>query len=120
MKEYAVCAYPQTEAELPACMERYGFRHVTTEYITVNLTPDDPVYSRDMAVAMIESGRQNDLDNVDWLERCAANLVSASEREEIRRLIRERYGRRIALYDAGVRQWDASVSPTMIVRGVKE
>lgn len=41
-KKNAVCAYPQNEAEMPATMEQYGFRNVTTEYITVNLTPDNP------------------------------------------------------------------------------
>lgn len=39
--KYSICAYPQTEAELPLCMEQYNFRNVTTEYITVNLTPDN-------------------------------------------------------------------------------
>ena len=47
-----VCEYPQNEAELPLCMEKYGFRNITTEYITVNLTPDHPCYSAEMAHAM--------------------------------------------------------------------
>lgn len=41
-QKYAVCAYPLNEAELPLCMEKYGFRDVSTEYLTVNLTPDNP------------------------------------------------------------------------------
>lgn len=48
-KKYEVCSYPQNEAEMPLCMEKYGFKNVTTEYITVNLTPDNPFYSKEMA-----------------------------------------------------------------------
>lgn len=48
-KKYDVCAYPQDESELPLCMEKHGFRNVTTDYITVNLTPDNPIYSKEIA-----------------------------------------------------------------------
>ncbi|MBQ8315034.1 MAG: methyltransferase domain-containing protein, partial [Lachnospiraceae bacterium] len=52
-EKYSVCAYPQNESELPLCMEQYGFRNVTTEYLTINLTPDNPIYSKETAHAMI-------------------------------------------------------------------
>ena len=117
--KYKVCEYPQSEAELPRCMEKYGFRNVATEYVTVNLTPDNPCYSAEMAHAMINANRQNDLDNAESMRHIANKVVTASEIDELKRLINARYDKRIMLYDQGIRQWDTNTSVTMVVRGVK-
>ena len=117
--KYSVCGYPQSEAELPLCMERYGFRHVTTEYVTVNLTPDHPRCSAGMAHAMIEASWQNDLDQAGNMLRIAGEAVTPSEVDELKRLVNARYDKRKLLYDQGVRQWDTDVSVTLVVRGVK-
>lgn len=118
-KKYGVCAYPMSEAEYPAAMAAYGFREISTEYITVNLTPDDPCYPPDMACAMIEAQRRTALDAIEHLPHIAAGLVSEAELVEMRRQVNARYDKRIALYDAGEKQWDVSLSLTMILRGVK-
>lgn len=118
-KKYEICAYPQNEAELPRNMERYGFRNVTTEYITVNLTPDNPVYPREMAYAMINANRQGDLESIDNLLAITGGEVTAAEIEELKRLVNTKYDKRLALYDAGEKQWDTNMSVTMIVRGEK-
>lgn len=117
--KYSICAYPQTEAELPLCMEQYGFKNVTTEYITVNLTPDNPCYPPEMAHAMINANRRCSLDNIESLLHVADKVISPSEVEEMKRLANEKYDKRIALYDQGVKQWDTNMSVTMIVRGIK-
>lgn len=118
-KKYSVCAYPQNESELPLCMEQYGFRNVTTEYLTINLTPDNPIYSKETAHAMINANRQVSLDAVDDLLRNAAGVVTADEVEELKRRINAKYDKRIELYDTGIKQWDTNVSVTMVVRGEK-
>lgn len=117
--KYNVCGYPQSEAELPLCMEKYGFQQVTTAYITTNLTPDHPCYAPDMAHAMINANRQNDLDNAQNMLRIAGEVISPSEVEALKRLIHAKYDKRIELYDRGIKQWDTNVSVTMVVRGVK-
>lgn len=117
--KYSVGKYPQNEAELPLCMEKYGFRNVTTAYITVNLTPDHPRCPAEMAHAIIEADRQNELDNAENLLLIANEAVSPSEVEALKRLIHARYDQRRRLYDQGIRQWDTHVSVTMVIRGVK-
>lgn len=117
--KYNVCEYPQNEAELPLCMEKYGFRHITTEYITVNLTPDNPNYTPEMAHAMIDANRQNDLDNAEKMLHITNQTVTLSEVDELKRLINAKYDKRLLLYDQGIKQWDTNVSVTMVVRGVK-
>lgn len=118
-KRYNVCAYPQSEMEIPLCMEKYGFRDVTTEYVTINLTPDNPIYSREMAHAMINANRQGSLDSADGLLQIAAEVVTEAEIEELKRLINAKYDKRLELYNQGIKQWDTNVSVTMIVRGMK-
>ncbi len=118
-KKFDICSYPQSEAEIPIFMEKYGFRNVTTEYITVNLTPDNPIYTKEMAYAMINANRQVNLDSVDNLAEIAAEVVTSAEIEELKRLIDEKYDKRLELYDAGVKQWDTNMSVTMVVRGEK-
>lgn len=118
-EKFSVCAYPQNESELPLCMEQYGFRNVTTEYLTVNLTPDNPVYTKETAHAMINANRQVSLDGADELLRIATDVVTADEVEELKRIINSKYDKRIELYNKGIKQWDANVSVTMVVRGEK-
>lgn len=38
-QKYNVCAFPLNECELPLAMEKYGFKNISTEYITINLLP---------------------------------------------------------------------------------
>ena len=119
IKDNSVCLYPMTEQEYPLCMGKYGFRNVSTEYITVNLTPDNPVYSRETAHAMINANRQSQLDGIKVLKTAASDLVSDDEIDELIRLTGLKYDKRLELYDAGIKQWDTNVSITMIMRGIK-
>lgn len=117
--KYSVCAYPQDEAELPRAMESMGFRNVTTDYVVAALTPDDPRYPREMAHAMIDANRQNELDNAETMLRVAGEVVTGDAVERMKTQINARYDHRLRLYDKGIRQWDTDVSVTMVVRGVK-
>lgn len=118
--KYSVCAYPQDEMELPLCMEQYGFKDVTTNYIAVNLTPDNPVYSKEMAYAIINANRNGDIESIEGLAHIPTGIVSNEEIEELKRITNTKYDKRIDLYNQGIKQWDTNVSVTMIIRGVKE
>lgn len=117
--KYHVGEYAQNEAELPLNMEKYGFTDVQTDFIAVHLTPDDPAYSPELAYTMIEANRQNDLENADRMLHIAGEVVTVEEVEMLKTLINARYDKRISFYDQGIKQWDTSVSLTMVVRGVK-
>lgn len=119
MADYQVCQYPMTEAELPAVMEHYGFKSVTCGYAVLPMTPDDPRYPSSMAIDMIEAARANALDAVSSAERLLPKYVSREEANVIRKRINDKYNHRIKQYRNGDKQWNTSVSITMIVRGVK-
>lgn len=74
---------------------------------------------REMAHAMINANRRNALDNIDSLAVVAPGIVTTDERQRMKDLVNTRYDRRIALYDAGEKQWDMNVSLTMMVKGMK-
>ncbi len=118
-RKNAVCAFPMNEMEMPKAMERYGFHNVSTEYLTINLAPDNPCFSREEALAIIESHRASTLNGITILKDTVGSLVSADEIAEMERLVNERYDKRIALYDAGEKQWDTYMSLTMVLRGIK-
>lgn len=108
---YQVCQYPMNESEIPASMEQNGFTNVTTGYAVIDLTPDALKYSRDMGEAMIEAQRQTNLEAIK-------NAHIEGEAKVIEK-VNAKYDKRIELYRAGIKQWDTSVSVTMILRGQK-
>ena len=112
LEKYGVGKYRLSEAELPASMEQNGFVEVTTGYALIDLTPDAPKYSSQMAEEMFESMRQNDLEAIQSMHSaCAQRAISA---------VNSKYDERVRLYHEGIRQWDTTVSVTMIVRGRKK
>ncbi len=110
-EKYGVCRYPMSEAELPASMEQNGFSDVTAGYAIVDLTPDAPKYSAQMAKSMIEAMRQINLE--------AIQHTRSDHAEKAIRAVNDKYDERLRLYNEGNKQWDTSVSVTMILRGVK-
>ena len=111
LEKYGVCKYPMSEAELPASMELHGFVNVTAGYAVIDLTPDAAKYSNKMAEDMIEAGRQSSLE--------AIRSAHSDHADEAIFAVNQKYDERLRLYRAGIKQWDTSVSITMIVRGIK-
>ena len=118
-EQHSVGAWSKNEMQHPLAMAEYGFRDVTTDYAVINLTPDDPRMPREMALAIFSEQRREALDAISYLPNVAGSLVRPDELDEMRRQVNMRHDRRIALYNAGEKQWDTTVCVTMIVRGVK-
>ena len=119
LKAYNVGAYATDERGIPAAMEQYGFREVSTAFLTVNLTPDNPIFDRTTAHAIINANRRTSLDYIDCIPVIAPGVIPAATLDELRAMIHAKYDERIRLYDRGVKQWDCNVSVTMVTRGIK-
>ncbi len=119
IKQNGVGAYAQNEMEMPLNMEKYGFKNISSSYVAINLTPDDPRYPRDMAITMINSNRQNALDNIERFARTAPDAANENEVTELIRITNQKYDKRIELYERGEKQWDTDVTLTMVLRGEK-
>ena len=111
LDKFGVCQYPMSEAELPASMEKHGFVNVTTGYAIIDLTPDATKYSKKLAEAMIEEGRQSSLE--------AIRSAHSNHADKAISAVNNKYDERLKLYRTGIKQWDTSVSVTMIIRGIK-
>ncbi len=111
LNKYGVGRFAMSEAELPASMEQNGFFNVSTGYAIIDLTPDAPKYSAQMAETMIEAMRQTNLEAIQRIHsNQAGKAISA---------VNAKYDQRLRLYREGIKQWDTSVSVTMIIRGTK-
>ena len=119
MDKYAICRYPLDEAELPGAMEKFGFRNISTGFVTIDLTPDNPKFSDALAHDIINAERYTDIDAIDSVLHTMPEHFTVQETEEMKRLANAKYDNRIAQYDRGERQWDTNVSIVMVVRGVK-
>ncbi len=111
LDKYGVCRFPMSEAELPASMEQNGFFNVTTDYAVIDLTPDAPKYSAQMAETMIEAMRQANLE--------AIQSVHSNQAKKVISAVNAKYDQRLCLYREGIKQWDTLVSVTMIIRGTR-
>lgn len=111
LQKYGIGKYAMSEAELPASMEKYGFKCVTTGYTIIDLTPDATKYPKEMAEAMIEEDRKSSLE--------AIQSVHSDHEDKAISAVNNKYDERLRLYRAGKKQWDTAVSVTMIVRGIK-
>lgn len=114
LKKYEVCLFPMTESELPASMENNGFTNITTGYAVINLTPDSAEFSKQFSEKIIEANRQVALEAVE----CACSDDEA-KRAAALSAINKKYEERLSLFHAGKKQWDTSVTITMVVRGKK-
>lgn len=119
MERFSVCQYPMSESELPLAMEKYGFHNVRTGYVTIDLTPDHPKYSPEMAHDIINANRFCALDGIESVLHTLPEHVIPEEIEEMTQLTNAKYDTRISQYDRGEKQWDTNVSITMVVRGKK-
>lgn len=119
METYQVCKYPQNEQQHPALLSSMGFSNVSTGYAILDLTPDDPKYPDEMSLGMIEAERANDIDAILTVRRSLSEYVSKAEEVEMLRITQEKFDRRIRQYFTGEKQWDTTVSVTMLLRGEK-
>lgn len=112
LAKYAVGKYSMTEQELPIVMGNNGFVNVSTGYAVIDLTPDNPQYSSQMAEDMINAERNSEIEAVQPLKAAGTNRIID--------IINEKYDSRIELYRKGDKQWDTNTSITMIVRGINK
>ena len=119
MEQYAVCRYPMSEAEMPLAMERFGFTSVSTGYAAVDLTPDDPKYSAEMAHSMINALRYCALDALNSVQESLPEHTSREELARMEALIHQKYDARISDYENGKKHWETNLSIIMMLRGHK-
>ena len=93
------------------CPKPSSLRQWKSTDLRADLTPDETKYPNEMAEAIIEEGRQSSLE--------AIRSVHSDHADKAISAVNNKYDERLRLYRTGKKQWDTSVSVTMIVRGIK-
>lgn len=119
MDRFNVCKYPMSETEIPTLMTEYGFSRISTGYVTVDLTPDNPRFSDALAYDMINANRYTALDAIESVLHIMPEYVTTEEVEKMKNYTNKKYDARIEQYKYGEKQWDTNTSIIMVVRGVK-
>ncbi len=118
MNKYGVCKYPMSEQELPAVMEKYGFRNIQTRFATIDMTPDSYNCSPALAYDMINANRQTTLDGIEAVLHTMPEYFTVDEVDKMKKLVNAKYDTRIKQYNCGEKQWDTNVSIIMVIRGI--
>ena len=118
-EKYEVCRYPMSESQLPAAMERYGFRNISTGFVSIALTPDDPKCPPSMACEIINARRLAKLDSINSVICSHPHIFTKEEGERIKALAQQKYDKRLDDYNRGIKHWDTALSIIMVLRGIK-
>lgn len=108
---YGVGRYWQDERQMPVTMEHNRFAGISTGYVVVSLTPDNPSCPPDMAEAILDAQRAGALEAVLSTGRTDAGPVLDA--------IQAKYDRRLQLLRDGCRQWDTYTTLNLVLRGVR-
>ena len=119
IERYNVGKYSAGESEMPVIMERHGFENVSTDFVTVALTPDDPKFSSELAFDIINSDRYSAIERLDSVIYSIPEHFTEGEIEMMKRIANERYDERIGKFEKGEKLWDTNVSVIMVLRGEK-
>ncbi|MBQ8407350.1 MAG: methyltransferase domain-containing protein [Clostridia bacterium] len=120
MQEYSVCQYPMSESQLPLAMQQYGFQSVATGYATIDLTPDDPKYSAEMAHNMINTIRYSAIESLETVLNTMPEHTSVQEISKMKEITNQRFDSRIRDYNLGKKYWETNLSIIMMIRGTKQ
>lgn len=118
-EKYSVCQYSMNEMEMPIAMQKYGFTDIKIGYVTVDLTPDNPKFSTNIAHDIINANRLTTLDGIESVLHTIPEHFTTEEVEEMKCLTNQKYDLRIEQYNREEKQWDTNVSIIMILRGKK-
>lgn len=118
-EKYSVCQYPMSEMEMPIVMQKYGFKDICTGYATIDLTPDNPKFSDDLAHDIINANKLTTLDGIEAVLHTMPEHFTIKETEEMKHITNLKYNKRIKQYNLGKKQWDTYVSVIMSMRGIK-
>ena len=119
IEKYGIGKYYLNEAKLPAAMERYGFKSVKTGYVIADLTPDNHDITPEFARAIIDADRYAAIESIESVAYSMPECFSNREITEMKRIVNNKYDTRINQYDNNEKQWDTTVSVTMVLRGIK-
>lgn len=116
-ERHGVGAYWPGLRGLPRVFEDVGFRRVQVDAVALPVVPDDARNTRGERRAIVEAEQREVHERLEMATRLLGDRLAAAHLTELRRLIDDRYARRLSMADEGRAQWDYRVSMVLIVSG---
>ena len=117
--QYDIGKYKTTPTELPLLMKHYGFKNIKREFIALDLSPDNPNYSKELSYKMINANRYVILDSKDSINRQFNGVFTNQELEAVKDDVNMRYDKRLECFDKDEKKWETYLAVIMIVRGIR-
>jgi len=120
-KEHGIGSFSLNESELPAALEKAGFKNVSVNFVSlVPYAPDNADVSNDLALRQINVNRIHALSSMNKALNIAPGGLTQAEAQRLAELINQRFDNRINAYLNGEKLWDIATSTVMAVTGFKE
>ena len=116
---YEIGKYSTNEAQMPAIMQKYGFKNIDTGYAIIDLTLDSPKYSPEFARSIIDADRYCEIESVESVAKSMPDLFSKEQIDKMKKTVNAKFDNRAMLYDSGKKLWDTTVCVIMVLRGLK-
>ena len=121
-EKYPVCQFPLSEKELPEMLSKHGFKDISTDYLAINLTPDNYNTNKELAIDIIKDQYQSRIEMINYLYDILPDIYSIFSKDELNQWktdIENKQKERLKKYEDGEKTWETNVSIIMIVKGVK-
>ena len=108
------------ESQLPAALEKAGFRDVSVNFISpVRYAPDNADVNDELALEMINANRIHALSSMRKALNIAPDGLTRVEATRLEELINRRFDARVDMYLRGKKLWDMATGVVMAVTGHK-
>lgn len=119
-KAHGIGLFDLKENEVPAALEKAGFKNVNVNFISlVPYAPDNADVSDELALQMINVNRIHALASMKKALNIAPDGLSGAEEMRLMVLINQRFDDRVNKYLRGEKLWDIAASTVMAVTGYK-
>ena len=101
--------------DLPALFEKVGFSDIQVDALALPVVPDNYRNSLDQKTAIIESYKNEEIENIERMLPLLKNKLSENH---IKDLKDQRYSKRFLFVEKGVSVWDYSIEIVLIISGI--
>ncbi|ERJ11524.1 class I SAM-dependent methyltransferase [Haloplasma contractile] len=116
-RKYNIGTYWPDSIELPKLFEKLGFKQVFVDAIAVPIAIDDSRLIEHEKIVMVENEKRQLLETIH-LELNSYKTLTVAEAKDLKRLIDERFNKRIKQIQNGFKLWDYTITLTQIVSGI--
>lgn len=116
---YGVGKYWPDPVKLPCLFEELGFKNIQIDAYAIPIAIDDWRNSIEERKSLVDRERQQQLEVIELCFKNNVNKLSNKEIEELKKLINQRFDKRIQLIDKNKSIWDYTIMLSQVVSGVK-